>query len=97
MRLIALALALPLLAACDLVFYQPDPIQPTDKVKTEDDAIKLTRRDCGGGDAKPDHWGAHLEGDTWIVTWNAKRESVDAEIKKSDGFFTLCRINLPEY
>ena len=96
MRLAALALALPLLAGCSVV-YGSDDIQPTDTVKTGDDAIRLTLKNCGGGDAKPDHWSAHLEGDTWIVTWTAKRESVDAEIKKSDGFFGLCRINHPEY
>jgi hypothetical protein len=97
MRLWTILAFVPLLAGCDALFYWPDDIQPTDKIKTADDAIHLIQHACAGGDKKPDHWDAHLEGDTWIVTWKAKRESVDAEIKKSDGFVTLCRINHPDY
>jgi hypothetical protein len=71
------------------------PILPTDKVKTEAQAVEIGRRSCGNEAADIAHWYANQSGDVWIVRWNVGRNSIYAKVRKSDGTFDACEIDDP--
>jgi len=72
-----------------------NPIYPTDKIKTEAQAVELGRRNCGNEAADIDHWYANRAGDDWVVRWNVGQNSIYAKVKKSDGTFDACEVDDP--
>ncbi|HTT96535.1 MAG TPA: hypothetical protein VMF58_00680 [Rhizomicrobium sp.] len=72
-----------------------NPIYPTDKVKTEKEAVEIGRRSCGNEAADVDHWYANRAGDVWVVRWNVGQNSIYAKVRKSDGTFDACEVDDP--
>jgi hypothetical protein len=69
------------------------PILPTDKVKTEAEAINLAMHNCGSEPNDPGHWHASRNGDIWTVIWASGLNTITAAVRKNDGSFEDCDVN----
>jgi hypothetical protein len=88
MKRLALVLLSALLVGCN------GHIRPDDAVQTEADAIKLARANCSPGPNDLEDWGASRDHDVWNVWWSSRMSSASAQIRKSDGEFLDCQVNL---
>jgi len=85
----------PLLACCatyDTFVPPPGPILPTDKVKTEAQAVRLGMN-CGFEKNDPDHWWANLHDNMWYVYWESGLNTITVQVAKSDGAILSCDVN----
>jgi hypothetical protein len=69
-------------------------IHSSDVVKTPEEAIRLARENCRREPDAEHQWTAHQNRDEWFADWAHGLSTIHAEIRKDDGAFLACDVEL---
>jgi len=88
------AIALSFATSACATYPAPNPVLPTDAIKTKEDAISRGIKACGVTNPDRTDWGARLEGDTWKIWSGDQSAGLDISINKADGHEEPCLLHV---